>query len=150
MTSSTLSGSEGPVPYSRWLTASEYRSAHDLALKLACEMQFEGVSLWDDFLPPWRVIEIPLADTPGRKILIVLQRVDGEWRPIRTRSFFLVAAPAPDEKHKHIAIIDLAKVARLHIEDLVAALGWPADDTALHRAIDRCLELEEQGPHASR
>jgi hypothetical protein len=132
------------------LTISEYHAAQDLARKIANGMQSEGVRLWTDFpLPSWRVIEIPWPDRADRKILIGLPLTDGPWAA--TNAFFLVAAPAPGEKNKPATVIvDLAKVARRHIEDLVEGLGWPANDTALHRAIDRCLELEEKRTDASR
>jgi hypothetical protein len=47
--------------------------------------------------------------------------------------------------------IRLAKEARGSLEQLLESLGWPADDMALHRAVDRCLELEgEKKANASR
>lgn len=40
-------------------------------------------------------------------------------------------------------IADLAIQARRGIESLLDALGWPADEIAFHRAIDRLIQLEE-------
>lgn len=40
-----------------------------------------------------------------------------------------------------------AKAARQSLEQLLAAMGWPADEMAFHRCIDRLLQLEEEwGP----
>jgi hypothetical protein len=77
------------------LTASEYTSAHDLALKLANGMRFEGVSLRDDpAWPDWRLLELPLPGKADRQILIGLPLVDGPWGRAATNAFFLVVAPA--------------------------------------------------------
>ena len=40
-------------------------------------------------------------------------------------------------------IANLAKEARSSLERLLEALGWPAEESAFHRAIDRLLQVEE-------
>jgi len=39
-----------------------------------------------------------------------------------------------------------ARAARGAIENLLATLGWPADERALSLAIDRCVQIEEDAP----
>lgn len=46
------------------------------------------------------------------------------------------------ERHDRIAV--LARQARGAMEQLLEALHWPAEETAFHRTIDRCLQLEEE------
>jgi hypothetical protein len=148
MTSSTRTDcpqlDDGPLPGSRWLTISEYSAAHDLALKFASGMRFEGVTMWANLQSSeWRLLELLLPGKPDRRTLIGLPLVDGEWGPAQTSAFFVVV------KNKQDIIVDRAKLARGSIETLLDALGWPAV-VALNRAIDRCLELEEKRADANR
>lgn len=46
-------------------------------------------------------------------------------------------------KERHETIADLAREARGGLERLLEALGWPADEGAFRRAIDRLLQVEE-------
>jgi hypothetical protein len=95
VTSDTLHRSEGPAPYTRWLTASEYTSAKHLAFKLATGMRFDGVTMWADFPSPfWCVLSIPFPDNPHRNILITLSLADGEYGPAQTNAFFFVGTRA--------------------------------------------------------
>ena len=45
---------------------------------------------------------------------------------------------------KRQGISQLAKRARVSTEALLDALGWPKEDLALHRAVDRLLQIEEE------
>jgi hypothetical protein len=42
---------------------------------------------------------------------------------------------------EHLAHV---KTARQSLEQLLAVMGWPTDEMAFHRCIDRLLQLEDE------
>jgi hypothetical protein len=139
MTSSTLPGSEGPLPYSRWLTGNEYKSARDLALKLTSGMHFEGVTMWADFPSPfWRVLSIPFPDNPHRNILIALPLVDGEYGPTQTNAFFLVGTRAVVDGFESVG--DILRRMRGEVESQMT----DTFDRSLSLQLDQLLDQEHR------
>lgn len=145
---------EGPIPYSRYLDHDEDAAARALLAELKPGKNYSGivrVSRGSGAFVGFEFLEVPRLNRPDYHIVVGIPP-GGDMMP--SAFSFVVSATHPSmtafKKTKKTPLPTLARNARYALEGLLEGLGWPAGDMALHRGIDRCLELEEKGIDASR
>lgn len=148
----------GPIPYSRFLDHDENAAARALLAELKPGAQYPGVvqvSHGAGAFVGFTFLEVRHPKRGDCHLVVGLPHADHTGVDAMPSAFsFVVSMTRPSmtpfKATKKTPLPTLARNARYALETLLDGIGWPGDDMALHRGVDRCLELEEKGIDASR
>ena len=137
-----------PSPYSRPLTRDQVEAARALVDVVVPGEEYSSAGIMDVVRgSSWVLIELAHPTKPDGTLVFVVPARNGPQREPMSVGFAFTATAATSTNRRAAnaprPLRDLAKAARGGIERLLDALGWPAEEMVLHRAIDTFLKLEE-------